>query len=262
MKAHVVSLLNSPRRNIASQRAASAGLEICFFDAIDASKDPLVERIYSTSAQPFQSRYGRSQTLGELATILSHQALYQSLLQWPSEYHLILEDDFIPLVDASLLQNVLTTSISQDADVVLLGYSKVDDELEMVINITNPLMNASSISGIDRDIGQRCQETTCGAVGYFVSPSFLNTMANNADYGRLADDWAYHAQFNLKIMHVNPLCFREDFGRMPSSLEAARAQSSLQNRTRLPRYLRPLWRRCLGVFRKTQFHVNNITSAR
>ncbi len=150
MKAYVISLLNSPRRNITSQRAMSAGLGICFFDAIDASKDPLVERVYSTSAQQFQSRYGRSQTLGELANLLSHQALYQSLVQCPSEYHLILEDDFIPLVDASFLQKVLTTAISQDADVVLLGYSKVDEELEVKIH---PPFNHQTLAPMDLNFG-------------------------------------------------------------------------------------------------------------
>lgn len=258
MKAHVISLPNSPRRYVASQRATAANLVINFIDAIDALTNPIVENVYSTSAKTFQIRYGRRQTLGELACLLSHQSLYQSLAKENPGYHLILEDDFIPLVDAKNLSEILSFAIHQGADLVLLGYAKVDDELERAINVSNPLMNTQAIPYFDHVIGQRCHETTCGAVSYFVSPKFLYKMSRNVDYGRLADDWTYHDQLGLKIMHVKPLCFLEDYLNMSSSLEPSRRNDSQKRWIRLPRFLRPLWRVVLGLIRRTQFHVNKL----
>lgn len=255
MKAHIISLLNSPRRLEANQRAASAGLEVCFFDAINASTNPMVASLYQTSAQEFHSRYGRRQTLGELANLLSHQALYKTLLQHPAGYHLILEDDFIPLIDAKCLSGIVSCAANQDADIVLLGYSKVNDALENAINVSNPLMNVLSIPSTELVIGQRCHETTCGVVSYLVSRRFLDELANNVDYGRLTDDWAYHDRLGLKIMHVKPLCFREDYLNMSSSLESSRSKESQKRRARFPRFLRPLWRVVLGLGRRIQFYA-------
>lgn len=258
MKAHIISLKNSPRRLEAQQRASAAGFEACFFDAIDASTDPIVENLYLTSSQKFISRYGRRQTTGELANLLSHQSLYKSLQQYPLDYHLILEDDFIPLVDAKYLSNVVSLAAGKDADIVILGYSKVDDELEKAINVSNPLMNTLSIPSTNSGIGQRCLETTCGAVSYLVSPRFLDELVIIDDYARLTDDWTYHDQLGLKIMHVKPLCFREDYKNMSSTLELSRSKSSRMRRVRLPSFLRPFWRAVLGLGRRLQYYAKNV----
>jgi GR25 family glycosyltransferase involved in LPS biosynthesis len=255
MKAHVISLLQSPRRSVAMQRAASAGLDAEFFDAVDASIEPTLGAIMASSAQAFRARYGREQTKGELGNLLSHQALYRSLLLSPSGYHLILEDDFIPLVDAETLEKAKQLASDLNVDVLILGYSKVDDELEAALNITNPLMNAQRVPGTGIRIGQRCHESSCGVVSYLVGPRFLAVMSADEDFSHLTDDWTYHKELGLTILHAEPLCFREDFRRMPSSLESARADSAGGRRLRLPSVLRPAWRRCLGLFRRMQFHA-------
>lgn len=257
MKANVISLTRSTRREEAAKRAAAAGLEIAFFDAIDASTNPLVSEIFARSVEPFRAHYGREQTLGELANLLSHQAVYKKLLQEGAGagYALILEDDFIPLVDASVLKRVMDVAGSEGADIVILGYSKVDDELERALDTSNPLMRAIPVPSSKLELGRRCHESSCGVVSYLVNRRFLEIMTVDDDYGHLTDDWTYHERIGLKIFHVRPLCFREDFKRMPSALEGDRLNSKRKERLRLPAALRPLWRRCLGVFRKLQFHA-------
>lgn len=252
MKAHVISLLESPRRSVAIRRAAETGLDIDFYDAVDASSSELVRTLSEASASAFQRRYGRSQTSGEMACLLSHQALYRHLSRNPPSYQLILEDDFVPLVEAGTLEQILLAAPRENADVVILGYAKTDDNMERAINVTNPLMARRQIAGTPQKIGLRCHETTCGALSYLVSPRFLQIMATNDEFGRLADDWAYHKQLGLKVMHVQPLCFREDFTGMASSLEPARAAYS-RKKLRLPEFLRPIWRHMLGVARRLQY---------
>lgn len=240
---------------MASSRAETVGLVINFFDAIDAGTNPIVESAFLTSAQIFQVRYGRRQTMGELACLLSHQSLYQSLAMEKPDYHLILEDDFIPLINVKSLKEILSAAINQGADIVILGYSKVDDDLERAIDVSNPLMNTLMIPHTDRLIGQRCHETTCGTVSFLVSPHFIDLISNNFDWGRLADDWAYYSHLGLKIRHVKPLCFREDYLNMSSSLEFTRGNLSQGNRMRLPIFLRPLWRVFLGFGRRIQYYA-------
>ena len=255
MKVHVISLQQSPRRSVALERAASAGLDAEFFDAVDASIDPTIGPTMVASARAFRARYGREQTKGELANLLSHQALYRSLLLLPPGYHLILEDDFIPLVDADTLEKAKQLASDMSADALILGYSKVDDELEAALNVTNPLMNAQRIPDTRIRVGQRCHESSCGSVSYLVGPRFLAVMSADDDFSHVTDDWTYHDELGLRILHADPLCFREDFRRMPSALESARAASARGRKLRLPPVLRPAWRRCLGLFRRMQFHA-------
>lgn len=257
MKAYVISLKNSTRRKLASERAASANLEIKFIDAIDASSNLIFEKIRPTSEITFQKRYGRRQTDVELACLLSHHILYQALLKTNLDYCLILEDDFIPLVSADILDEVLSFTMQQNVDLMLLGYSKVDDMIEHAIGISNPLMNRLKIPNHNYVIGQRCRETTCGTVSYFVSPKFLKVMSTIDDFGRLADDWDFHKKLGLKIAHISPLCFREDYKNMYSSIEFARSRTN--NRAlRLPLVLRPLWRHILGNIRRINFYCLHI----
>lgn len=196
-----------------------------------------------------------------MACLLSHQALYRHLLLNPPAYQLILEDDFIPLKEAGTLERILLAAPRENADVVIMGYAKTDDEMEQAINITNPLMAKRQIVDTTQMIGLRCHETTCGALSYLVSPRFLQIMAANGDHGRLADDWDYHKQLGLKVMHVQPLCFREDFTGMTSSLEPARAVHNRKN-PRLPDFLRPPWRHALGLARRLQYCAENTFKTR
>jgi glycosyl transferase, family 25 len=253
MKAHIISLPGSTRRAEAGRRAAEAGIDLHFFDAVDAARSRVVADVRPHSAQSFVARYGRAQTPGELACLLSHRMLYQKLASEQDTYVLILEDDFIPLTGAGELAAIRSAAAVRGADVVILGYAKVNAQEERAINMSNPLMEAARAAGTNRVLGYRCLETTCGALSYMCSRRFLEIMADTRDYGRLADDWAYHRTLGLRIMHVAPLCFREDYLTMASSLEGDRASLKGGARLRLPPFLRPLWRHGCGTLRRLHY---------
>jgi hypothetical protein len=256
MQAHVISLPGSPRRPESARRAADAGLQLRFFDAVDASTSEEVSERLGVAAPAFHARYRRRQTRGELACLLSHQQLCRMLAGEGAAYQLILEDDFIPLAGAGELDGILTAAAARRADVVLLGYAKVDDDGEAAINLSNPLMEARSVQNGGRLLGYRCLETTCGALSYLCSRRFMETMARDIEYGRLADDWCYQRELGLSIMHVKPLCFREDYRSMTSALEGDRSALNARSGIRLPPFLRPFWRRGWGTLRKLQYHLD------
>jgi glycosyl transferase family 25 len=259
VKAYVISLNNSTRRKIVSERASKANLQIEFIDATDAGTSLTVKKLYPMNEAVFKKRYRRRQTHVELACLLSHHLLYQKLSKTNCDYNLILEDDFIPLIGKSDLANIILTMKSQNIDLMLLGYAKVDEALENVIAITNPLMNSQKIPGTSYVLGQRCRETTCGALSYLVSPKFLEIVSKVDDFGRLADDWSYHEKLGMKIAHISPLCFREDYEGMVSSLEISRAREKTNERTwRLPAIVQPMWRHLLGIIRRCSFYYRNI----
>jgi glycosyl transferase family 25 len=256
MKAHAISLARSQRRSQAVSRAAAVGLTLEMFDAVDALTDETVRAEHDRAAASFRARYGRPQTIGELACLLSHQRLYEALAARQDDYHLVLEDDFVPLVDSTVIERITSAAATRVADVVILGYAKADAEDERGINLSNPLMEATPVTGTDRLIGFRCIETTCGALSYLCSRRFVEAMAADVDYGRLADDWSYHRKLGLRIMHVKPLCFREDYAVMASSLDGERAPAINKSGIRLPPFLRPLWRRSCGIVRMLRYHVS------
>jgi hypothetical protein len=163
------------------------------------------------------------------------------------------------LVDSECLGAIVRTAAARNADVVVLGYAKVDDEMERAIDVTNPLMDAVAAPGTDRLVGHRCHETTCGALSYLVSQRFLRALAVDNDFGRLADDWDYHRRLGMNVMHASPLCFREDYSGMASALEKSRSVSSGRRPGRLPAFLRPPWRHALGMARRVQFLANKMT---
>src|SRR5258708_37508513 len=119
MKAHVISLLRAQRRSQAVVRAAAAGLTLEIFDAVDGLKDEAVRSAHGPAAAPFRARYGRPQTMGELACLLSHQRLYEALAARQGEYHLVLEDDFVPLVDATAIERIVSAAASRAAEAVI-----------------------------------------------------------------------------------------------------------------------------------------------
>ena len=258
MKAHVISLRSSARRTLALDRAANSGLSLQFFDAVDASQYSALDALHAAAAPAFDARYSRPQTRGELACLISHQRLYAELAREVAAYHLILEDDFLPLADATELEKIVLAMQTLGADAVILGYSKVDDEEEKAIDLSNPLMDAHPVMNTGRRIGYRCSETTCGALSYLCNRRFLEHVSRDQDYGRLADDWSYHKKLGLSIMHVLPLMFREDYVAMTSSLEPDRARNNARRNIRLPLLLRPLWRRGWGVLRKLQYRIGKV----
>ena len=261
MQANIISLINSPRRAIALNRSTSFGFAPIFFDGVDARTYKFDDLFFENSNRLFQSRYGRLQSKVELATLLSHRNLYKALLKTGNEFNLILEDDFIPLVDSSVVMGILDAIVSGGFDVVILGYPRCDEFVEEKINQANPIKNPKFF--IKKDglaIGQRCIETTCGCLSYIVTKSFLTKVAAFDSFGYLADDWDYYASKKIKIAHATPLIFREDYKNMASTMSPTRdlvLRAPLYKKISpmIPELILRLIRICTGKYRLIKHYI-------
>ena len=255
MKTYIVSLPDSTRRQICKSRLISKGYVPIFFDAIDGrtkSKEDFNDKF---DYDYFEAEFGFYPSSGEVGCALSHQSVYAELVEskLTDNYFLIVEDDCIPRVSAKVMLRVIEALDNFVPDIVLVGYSKVDDKIYRQIEISNPLKVLASVKGSVRKIGKKYTETTCGAVAYLVSGSFLKKLATIKKPGILADDWTfYRDKMKAQIFHVSPLCFLEDFRSLESNLEDSRGIKFLERRVRLrlPKVIRPYWRYLLGLGRK------------
>jgi glycosyl transferase, family 25 len=219
MDAHVVSIKNCDRRPIALKRAKECGLKLLFHDAVDLTEHDINSQRNVFNISKFFKRYGRYPASGEIGVLLSHYALWKKLSkEYSDPFYLILEDDFIPKTTKNKIVEILE-AVDLDFDIMILGYSKVNKESENVINIINPIKVLYSTG--ENDIGIKFRESTCGMVAYIVSANFVKEISRDSlelPY-HLSDDWSIFKQRGFKILHVTPLCFREDFLNMDSFIE-------------------------------------------
>lgn len=224
MNINIISLVNSPRRKIAQSRAKQAGLTPIFFDAIDGSSIQDRNQLMYQSSNLFESRYSRKQSLVELATLLSHRTLYKTLLDSPCKYHLIAEDDFIPIGDLNIIDEVIDNMRMHDFDVTILGYPRCDDLEESKINQANPIYFPIKLnSNSELLMGKRCIETTCGCLSYLISTDFIDKVLRINTLAYLADDWNLYSKSGIKIAHLSACIFREDFKGLPSTMDPTRS---------------------------------------
>ena len=108
MIANVISIQGSNRRQVASQRAKNFNYQLVFFDAIDLVKKDVSQFFDVFDANDFINRYSREPSSGDIGCLLSHYALWKKLSNENKEqYHLILEDDFIPKVKSNELLEII-----------------------------------------------------------------------------------------------------------------------------------------------------------
>src|SRR5690606_15316866 len=153
---------------------------------------------------------------GEVGCTLSHIRLCDFLAKEGAEFSVIFEDDVIPLVDAATLGEVLEVAQANRLDIVILGYSKMDDREERLMNKVNPIRNIYNIDNGRYSIGKRYKESTVGTVAYAVSRRAAERLGSLNRPFHLADDWQYMESLGLSIFHLNPLGFREDYQGMTS----------------------------------------------
>lgn len=246
---HVISLEDGDRRRQALRRSYQIGINACIFDALLPGQIADFDSIYKKSSISFLKRYGRAQTFGELACLISHKRLYEKLLRSEGEYFLILEDDFIPQDSIIALKDLYQSASNYKLDVLILGYSKSTLQVERRVSQANPFVRKINIGTGRIQIGVRAIETTCGALSYIVSRKFINLALSNKDNGIVADDWAYYLKMNLNIFHAVSPIFREDYTVLPSALEFDRSNNSKKNYSIKIPLVGYIWRITLGKYR-------------
>ncbi len=251
MIANVISIQGSKRRHVAMQRAKNFNYQVVFFDAIDLVKKDVNQLFDVFDNNGFINRYSREPSSGDIGCLLSHYALWKKLsIENKEQYHLILEDDFIPKVKSNELLEIINQT--KKFDVLLLGYSKVQDNEELVLKIINPL---KKIYSTDRhNIGRKFRESTCGAVAYVVSKNFVDEISKSVNKpSHVLDDWSFFKKNGFNILHVQPLCFYEDFLNMGSYIKESGRYIPIHDlkitkKNPIYRFLRSIFRFTYGRF--------------
>lgn len=224
-KTYVISLKDEllRRQNIKNQ-LNDLCIDFDFFDAIDLrnSNDKAHYDNYSYNLQ-------RKLTHGEIGCALSHINTYKKILSCKYDWSLIIEDD-------ALLNNVtnkkieyLTLLASQcNADVVILGYSKLSPSDTQKFYIKEPIKNmVTSEDGYT--LGKPWKNWTCGTVSYLMhrngAQKIINYFVNSKEkIETVADDWLFfEKKCGLNILHCRPLIIYEDYKNHISSIEQERS---------------------------------------
>lgn len=255
MKAHIISLPDSSRKKTTKYRLNNCNYTAVFHDAIDTrylNRTVLEDQF---DFEGFKDFYGYYPSSSEVGCVLSHYKVYRYLAKLNSkdDYFLIVEDDCIPLLNSKKLKNIILSSKDISADIVILGYSKVDNEIYKQIQRANPIKILKNIDNGKFKIGVKYIESQCGAVAYLVSREFIKKLATIQKPKVLADEWPFYKnKMEAKIVHISPLSFLEDYMNMESTQEGQRGIDSQINlrKVRLPKYLRPIWQHTLGIYRR------------
>ncbi len=217
VKINVISILDSKRYRQVKLRLARLGFKINISHAIDLREKTLGSLYDVFDVKSFEARYGRSPSSGEVGCVLSHLKAIKELNSKSIHGGVIFEDDVLPLRDASIFQKIYEDIAVSSFDIVVLGYSKTDNNTENYINLMNPLLPVFHTEE-SYVIGPRYQDTTSGAVGYVVNQKAVAVISDMSFSSHLADDWAYYASIGLSIGYVSPMLVREDILECRSTL--------------------------------------------
>ena len=218
MFVNVISIINSERTHRVLSRLTSLGYVPKVVPAVDLRQKELGCLTGMFNIESFQARYNRTPTASEIGCTLSHLLAIRKLGDdGLSGEGIIFEDDVIPLCGSATIEKIYSDIIASPFDIVVLGYSKADDNTEAYIDIVNPFLPiCRSISPYA--IGVRYQHTTSGAVGYAVKKRAATICLSIETPCHLADDWVYYASLGLNIGYVSPMLVREDILGVKSTL--------------------------------------------
>jgi len=212
----VVSLKQAiDRRKYIFKKFSNLRLIYDFVDAIEPST--CSEEILSNfNSSQFKNLYGRSPTLAEIGASLSHHLARKKFLEESDQKTLlVLEDDAKIMCTKDELFSIVKVFEQSKFDILILGFSKCDDEFEKHINTINPILPMyKAMRKIS--IGPRYLHTTSGTVGYLVNRRSSKKMSNISKISVLSDDWGYFSKLDLKIAYTNPMIIRENFTELSS----------------------------------------------
>ncbi|MBL0443869.1 glycosyltransferase family 25 protein [Aeromonas veronii] len=199
-----------------------------FFDAITPSYLP--ENIIKSDSLL---------TGGEKCCALGHILMCKMLIDSNEQYRVFMEDD--ANVDLEKFKEIepALKFFHKKFDVIVLGYSKVDEELKNKIQFFRPLFRVLRYKNYN--IGIPYKNWKCGTVCYSISKKGARKLVKiNADCLYTSDDWNQFAKNGLKIAHLMPLAVTEQYAKFTSSLESER--KTFKQRALLLRYGAGLFR--------------------
>lgn len=187
-------------------------------------------------------------TPGEYCCAMSHRAIAE--LAASHDVTLVLEDDANLMGDFTSVVSELAERMRagvEDADVVIIGYSKISQGDRLRIGIFNPISRDYCLKG-GGVIGRPLSHWPCGTVAYLISRQGARRLRSATEsIDGTADDWAMFTRKGMLIKHCQPLVVLEDYDIHKSAIEVERQNFSENNPLLDPvRYVRG-WMRRLGL---------------
>ena len=227
MDINIISIKNSDRRKTAKIRALYMGFTPIFHDAVDLREVKLVNLDNQFNLDKFKNIYGEGLSSGMVGCSISHLSLYKKLAASELDFHLIVEDDFIIKKNSKDILNIINEAVEINADILLLGYSKMNRYLNLIYDISNPMLVVKRNKKSGYKLGPRYRNTSSGTVGYVVSKRFVKTISTHISKPWfVADEWQEYADLGYKILHVSPLIIEEDNYNFMSTLEVSRLEKN------------------------------------
>ncbi|KAB0640065.1 glycosyltransferase family 25 protein [Burkholderia latens] len=258
----VISLVDSPRRAAIREIVSRHGVEFDFEDAFDARALDAQACSAMTDAARVIARYGRPLSRGEVGCFISHVRVWEKIVR-SGRAAVVLEDD--AMLDHALFERLLSIPgevLSDHADIVLLGRSKLSRDRAALAYLYEPLKRARRIGGLR--IGVPFKQWTSGSVGYWISVDGARKALEHArgPVAALLDDWPWHRDHGgLRIAELRPYAVWEAFETMPSAIEAGRAALSSRRHGAREWLLKPL-RVLRAVFRWLIVATLTLTASR
>lgn len=225
----VVSLKDEyERRSNIENQLDELSADFCFVDAVDlrtASADIVTQQLDNSMS----GSLGRKLTRGEVGCALSHFLCYEKLLSSNLDWAWVIEDDAdLRRLKKNSIEKILSSIADRNVDVIILGYSKLSINDEMLFYKFEPIKHV--VDADDFYLGEPWKNWTCGTVSYLISKSGAKKMLDYFSNGQVvtvADDWLFfNAQVGINMLHIRPLMVFEDFERFNSALEQDRAEVS------------------------------------
>ncbi|GAW46136.1 glycosyltransferase family 25 protein [Photobacterium damselae] len=217
----VLSLKDSPRREIITKRLAKRGInDFEFYDAFDARNMEMSELEKLFDIDKFRETYGRDPARGEIGCTLSHLGLWKRISESDCEKWIVLEDDAIlmPWFKVIFKNDNFPNVMS------LLGYSKFGIGHGLLSNLKHFIIGSYIATTEQKTLYvlgvNKAKNWGFGTVGYSLTKKAsidLLTTVNETPYF-LADDYDIHGSVT-KVNHVRPFLVYEDFKRMESNIE-------------------------------------------
>lgn len=187
----------------------------------------LIKATYPENLDPGLDHSNLTISLNEHCCALTHQHIYESIINANLPAAIVLEDD------ASLGDNFnrllpLLSEMSKDSDVILLGRSNLSAWVYRWSTYLVPVRPLLKAEGFE--LGTPKKVTASGTVGYFITRRGAEQLWNlNADGSRLADDWPHFA-LSLRLHEIRPLVVFEERAQLGSDIAATRSGAQVAQR--------------------------------
>lgn len=237
----VISLPEAVERRAGIKKQLDAlGIAFEFVDAVRGSALTKEQRAQMVGPESEMVKHiDRVLTDGEIGCALSHQRVYDRVIQERFESAFVLEDDALLL--PGFLDALCAAAALPDMDLLIFGYPKLSQEDVECVGLYDPVMPLGKL-GDKHYYGIRPRESHLGMVGYLISFRGCKKMKINSPLITVADDHLLFSKI-ANIWHLRPFAVMEDTVHVSTIRgDFRRNRFGLSVRQRISRSMRGFWR--------------------